>query len=346
MMMLALLWAGSVVFQQSVPMLSKDEDPFMRPIVVADHLLFVGSGGRVAVWETTSWDSGMRLLIQPQAAATPEHLVLAGTFKNQVTAFGLDGTEAWVSDVPGRASAPLSWKGGVLVHSGPGFVTSIGRNGEKVQQTFSSVTPAVWFGHPVHAGVGRVLLSGGRTEGQGGRLVLYDVDKGVSIWVYETETALAAPPVWGDGLVALKVGGVVGAVVVLEGATGEEILSHPVEDWDDSRHNGGLFGEGGFFIPVGRTLLRLDPQGEHLWSIEANGVLTMPAVGKGLVVVGSRDPGSSTGNGVGFFDAQTGSQVLWYPIPSGVQAPPLMWGQDLFVVGSDGTAYQFKLGVE
>jgi len=67
-------------------------------------------------------------------------------------------------------------------------------------------------------------------------------------------------------------------------------------------------------------------------------------VGEGLVVVGSRNPGGERGNGVGFFDAATGEQLLWRALPEGVRAAPLIQGGRVFVLGADGTVHIFSLG--
>ncbi|MCH7493905.1 hypothetical protein IIA16_04250, partial [bacterium] len=187
---------------------------------------------------------------------------------------------------------------------------------------------------------GRVLLTG--SDGAGHRLALWDVGAGVAVWsVALAGLPLGAPAVVGE-VVVLKVEGEELAVVVRDLETGSLVARLGLGAGSDLRHSSPASDGEAAYVPVGRRLLRLGPDGVVAWVFEAGGAVGEPAILGGLVAVGVRAGAGERANGVAFLDAATGESLGLHHLPAGVEAPVIVVGDSLVAVSLDGVAVVFR----
>lgn len=338
-LLLALLGAAQV--GQGRRVVPADQGPHARPVAFADGgTYFIGTGGAIgALPPYGGWDSGLRLLIQPAAAAAVGDLLLVtDVFRDRVVAFRRDGTVSWRASLPGRAGALIPWGEGALAHLEDGHLATMAPNGALASRP-TGLSPTSWQTRPVAAGPGQVLLTG--ADGEGQRLALWDVEAGEAIWsVPLAGAALGAPAVAG-GSVVLKVEGADLGVDVRSLATGALEARVALGLGSDLRHAGVQSdGEAGY-VPLGRRLLRLGPLGAQAWSWEAGGAVGEPAILGGVVAVGVRAGEGEAANGVAFLDAATGTLVSHHHLPAGVEAPVAVVGDTFVAVSLAGVAVVF-----
>ncbi|MCH7494386.1 hypothetical protein IIA16_06740, partial [bacterium] len=160
LLLLALL--GAAPPGEGKRVVPREQGPHARPVAFADGgVYFIGTGGAIgALPPFGGWNSGLRLLIQPTAAAAVgDLLVVTDVFRDRLVAFRRDGTVAWRAALPGRAGAVIPWESGALAHLEGGQLATLSGGGE-VALLPTGLAPTSWHTRPVGAGEGRVLLTG------------------------------------------------------------------------------------------------------------------------------------------------------------------------------------------
>lgn len=342
---LLLLLAAAPALTVERQVVPADQGPHAAPVVFADGGVYaIGTNGSVgALPPYGGWETGLRLLLQPRAgvALGDGLLVLTDVFRDRLVAYRRDGTLAWRVDAPGRVGSLATLGDSIVAHGEGGTLLLLGDDGQQVSVEETGIHPTAWHNRPVAVPQGGLLVAGVDGEGAG-VLALRNPGEGEAWRAEIGGRVMSAPALLGDTVV-VKVEGDGLEVVLLSIADGVEVSRHSFGQVEDLSRSGLAANSSHAFVPVGRGVLAVRPDGGIDWAFQAGGAVSEPAAGHGLVAIGVRAGRDETVSGVVFVDAATGQPVLAKHVPGGVEAAPAVTEDGFVVVGLNGRAYAFSV---
>ena len=339
------LFGFSPIYQSSVKVLPSQEDVYTSPLVLSDGIVFVGASGTVSNWPEKKiiWDSGYKLRLHPKVIDLDELIIFPGVFSPEVAAFTSEGKKVWSFRVPGIPSSPARMGENLITHSNKGFLTLTNKKGEILQQDFVGVKSQIFHSYPVVIDENKVLIYGSDMEEGRGSMVLWDMGKRSELWVLKYEDSFISPPAFNEDTLIIKSGDSSGRIVLIEMDTGMIISKVGFAGSNDLRFTSAANKGDFFYLSLNSTVVKIGKNGEVVWEFSGEGIFTSPVVWGDYLVLGSRNTASESGNGVGFFNLDTGDLVYWHELENGINADPIISNESCIVVGRDGLAHFFKL---
>ena len=335
----------SPIHQSSVRVLPSQEDVRTSPLVLSDGVIFISASGTVSNWpeKKTIWDSGYKLRLHPKVVDFDGLIIFPSVFNPEVAAFTIDGEKVWSFRVPGTPSSPVKMGENLITHSNKGFLTISNKKGEILQQDFIGVKSQIFHSYPVVVNENQVLIYGSEMEGDRGSMVLWDIQDRSELWRLKYEDVFISPPAFNKDTLIIKSGDSSGRIILVELETGMIISKVGFAGSNDLRftaaENDGDF----FYLSLNNTVIKVEDSGQVVWEFNGEGVFTSPVVWDKYLVLGSRNSTSKAGNGIGFFDLDTGDLIYWHELENGINAPPIVSNGSCIVVGRDGLAHFFTL---
>ncbi len=335
----------SPIYQSSIKVLPSQEDIYTSPLVLNDGVIFIGASGTISNWPEKKiiWDSGYKLRLHPKAVSLGDLIVLPGVFKPEVTAFTSEGEKVWSFRVPGTPSSPVKMGENLITHSNKGFLTLTNKNGEILQQDFVGVKSQIFHSYPIIVDENKVLVYGSDMEEGRGSMVLWDMKERSELWILKYEDPFISPPAFNTDTLIIKSGDSSGRIILVEMDTGMVISKVGFAGSNDLRFTSAANKGDFFYLSLNSTVVKIEKNGNVIWEFSGEGIFTSPVVWDDYLVLGSRNTASDNGNGVGFFDLDTGSLVYWYQLENGINADPVISNESCILIGRDGVAHFFKL---